>query len=106
MTGTKTDNRDDVYFNLHKKVYSIRGRSGFYKGRVRYHAKALEITYPTFVVQPAGRAKVLKEKRKNVHAFVRGLVRLVDLSKGTLLASYAVLLYIVADLKPRMLGRL
>jgi len=25
-----------------------------------------------FVVQPAGRAKVLREKRKNVHAFVRG----------------------------------
>ena len=25
-----------------------------------------------FVVQPAGRAKVLKEQRKNVHSFVRG----------------------------------
>ena len=25
-----------------------------------------------FVVRPAGRAKVLREKKKNVHAFVRG----------------------------------
>lgn len=27
-----------------------------------------------FAVQPAGRARVLREKRKNVHAFVRGNV--------------------------------
>ena len=25
-----------------------------------------------FIVQPAGRAKVLREKKKNVHAFIRG----------------------------------
>ena len=27
-----------------------------------------------FAVQPAGRAKVLRERKKNVHAFVRGTV--------------------------------
>lgn len=29
-----------------------------------------------FIVQPAGRAKVIREKKKNVHAFVRGYLYL------------------------------
>jgi hypothetical protein len=46
-----------------------------HKGKVIYHLKdneQLSLTNVKFVVQPAGRAKVLREKRKNVHAFVRG----------------------------------
>ena len=30
------------------------------------------IENPRFIVQPAGRAKVLREKRKNVHAYIKG----------------------------------
>ena len=55
----------EIYFNLHKKVFSIRN-----KGKVVEHATAVTVTYPKFIVQPAGRAKVLRDKVKNVHAFV------------------------------------
>jgi hypothetical protein len=57
----------EVYYNLHKNVLSVRRG-----GRVQLHTEALELDNVKFVVQPAGREKVLKEKRKNVHAFVRG----------------------------------
>ena len=56
----------DIYFNLHKKVFSVRK-----KGKVIQHATAMTVIEPKFVVQPAGRAKVLRDKVKNVHAFVR-----------------------------------
>jgi len=56
----------DIYFNLHKKVFSVRK-----KGKVIYHAIAVSVLDPKFVVQPSGRAKVLRDKVKNVHAFVR-----------------------------------
>jgi hypothetical protein len=57
----------DVYFNLHKKLLSVR-----HKGRVIHHSNYVKIVNPTFVVSEAGRQRVLREKRKNVHAFVRG----------------------------------
>ena len=59
----------DVYRNLHKNVWSVRNRA---TGRVRQYADKLVVRNAKFVVQPAGRAKVLREQRKNVHAFVRG----------------------------------
>ena len=57
----------DVYFNLHKKCLSVR-----HKGKVIAHSNYVKITNPKFVVSEAGRQRVLREKRKNVHAFVRG----------------------------------
>lgn len=57
----------EVYFNLHKRLFSVRS-----KGRVIEHTRHIAIKGAKFVVQPAGRAKVLREKKKNVHAFVRG----------------------------------
>lgn len=36
------------------------------------HCESVLMHDATFAVQPAGRAKVLRDKRKNVHAFVRG----------------------------------
>jgi len=59
--------RHETYWNLHKNVFSVR-----VKGRVIQHIRSASIRNVTFAVQPAGRAKVLLEKRKNVHAFVRG----------------------------------
>ena len=59
----------DVYRNLHKNVWSVRNRA---TGRVRQYADKFVVRNAKFVVQPAGRAKVLREQRKNVHAFVRG----------------------------------
>jgi hypothetical protein len=61
-------NKDvEVYYNLHKKCLSVRR-----KGIVIDHVNSILLKNARFVVQPAGRKRVLKEKRKNVHAFVRG----------------------------------
>ena len=57
----------EAYYNLHKKCFSVR-----HAGRVWFHTNVLTLRNCKFAVQPAGRAKVLNEKKKNVHAFVRG----------------------------------
>ena len=62
----------DVYFNLHRKLYSIRACEGPNKGRVIAHRHTVTLIDPTFKVSQAGRARVLKERKKNVHATVRG----------------------------------
>jgi hypothetical protein len=61
-----------VYFNLHKKVFSVRAMQGEKKGLVIAHMDKISIKNPHFKVSQAGRQRVLKEKRKNVHAFVQG----------------------------------
>lgn len=61
-----------VYRNLRKKCWSVMDMK---TGRVIEHLKALGIEDVTFVVRPGGRAKVLRERRKNVHAFVVGVIR-------------------------------
>lgn len=61
----------EIYKNLHKDCWSIR-----HKGKVIRYCHKATLKNCRFVVQPAGRAKVLREQRKNVHAFVRG--ELVD----------------------------
>jgi len=58
-----------VYRNLHNGKWSI--RQG---GIVRCHADAVYLKDAEFAVGAKGRERVLKEKRKNVHAFVRGKV--------------------------------
>ena len=66
----KYGDKIEVYRNLHKKCFSVR-----HKGKVvgyLYDNEQLALTNVTFAVQPAGRAKVLRENKKNVHAFVRG----------------------------------
>ena len=57
----------EVYYNLRKKCLSVRKR-----GLVIDHVSSILLKNAEFVVQPAGRRNVLKEKRKNVHAYVRG----------------------------------
>ena len=62
----------EVYFNLHAKCWSVRALEGMNRGRVICHAQSVGIEAPRFVVQRKGRERVLREGRKNVHAFVRG----------------------------------
>ena len=62
-----------VYFNLHKKVFSVRALEGENKGRVVAHVNRILIDRPEFVVSEAGRQRVLREQKKNVHAGVRGI---------------------------------
>ena len=61
-----------VYWNLHKDVYSIQSRETADYGKVIGHAESVAIALPKFVVRQAGRQQVLKEQKKNVHAFVVG----------------------------------
>ena len=61
-----------VYFNLHKKTWSIKAMEGEKKGLVIAHRNKLALALAEFKVSEAGRQRVLREKRKNVHAGVVG----------------------------------
>lgn len=69
------DRKVEVYFNLHTHKWSVRQ-----DGRVLLHCDAISIENAQLVVGKAGRQRVLREQKKNVHAFVRGYV--VDESCG------------------------
>jgi hypothetical protein len=61
-----------VYRNLHKDCWSVKALEGNNKGRVVYHAQTVTLSNCTFKVSKAGRERVLRERRKNVHAGVVG----------------------------------
>ena len=63
-----------VYWNLHKNIFSIQSREKESYGKVVAHRDSVVVGLPKFVVRQAGREKVLKDKSKNVHAFVVGNV--------------------------------
>ena len=67
--------RVEVYFNLHKHTWSVRSAK---TGRVILHTDKVHINNPTFVVRKSGRERVLREGKKNVHAFVRGDITVFD----------------------------
>lgn len=68
-----------VYWNLHKKCWSLKAMDGPDKGKVTRHAKSLVLDDCVFKVSEAGRQRVIKEKRKNVHAGVVGTIDMVFL---------------------------
>jgi hypothetical protein len=57
------------YRNLHNGLFSV-----LLRGKVVAHLPAVTLADATFVVQPGGRARVLRESKKYVHAFVCGRV--------------------------------
>ena len=59
----------EVYKNLHRGCWSVRQ-----SGIVRFHTYAIALEQCQFKVSESGRQRVLKEKRKNVHAFIKGMV--------------------------------
>jgi hypothetical protein len=61
-----------VYFNLHRKCFSIKALEGPNKGRVVAHREDVLLFNGTFKVSEAGRQRVLRERKKNVHAGVVG----------------------------------
>ena len=61
-----------VYYNLHKKLWSIKALEGDRKNRVIAHRKHVVLTNVTGKVSKAGRERVLREKKKNVHAGLVG----------------------------------
>ncbi len=77
MKRTKEDPRYEidfsrfvfVYKNLHKDCWSVKQ-----DGLVKAHATELDLWDCHFQVNQAGRERVLKEKRKNVHAGIKGYI--------------------------------
>ena len=65
-----------VYYNLHKHVFSVRSCKS---GLVEHHVNTVILSDCDFKVSKAGRDRVLKEKRKNVHAGVKGTVKSLEL---------------------------
>lgn len=61
-----------VYFNLRKRLFSVKALEGPNKGRVIAHMESVVIDGAQFKVSQAGRARVIRNQRKNVHAGVVG----------------------------------
>lgn len=59
-----------VYRNLNRKCWSVLGKDN----RLLLHADALVLQDCSFVVQEGGRQRVVKEGRKNVHAYAKGKI--------------------------------
>lgn len=62
-------NRVQCYFNLHRKTFSLRGQKS---GLVFAYSDSVFLKNCKFKVSQAGRLRVIKEKKKNVHALVEG----------------------------------
>ena len=67
---SKTD-RVRVYYNLHKKCFSVQD---YKTGLVTKHTNQLNLSNAMFVVRKSGNERVRSEGKKNVHAFVNGIV--------------------------------
>jgi|TARA_R110000765_G_scaffold351300_1_gene441284 hypothetical protein len=67
----KIDNTQPVkiYRNLHKGCWSVKQN-----GLVKAHSDEINLYNCEFLVNENNRQKVIKEKRKNVHAFVKGYI--------------------------------
>jgi len=62
-----------VYYNLHKQKLSVQKKiNGTWK--VTDYVDEIWIGTVTFKVSEAGRRRVIKNKRKNVHAYIEGIV--------------------------------
>jgi hypothetical protein len=60
-----------IYYHFRKKLFSVQEKvNGSWK--VVEYTKDIYLRNATFKVSEAGRQRVLKEKRKNVHAFILG----------------------------------
>lgn len=59
----------NVYRNLHKDCWSIRQ-----DGLVKAHANIAHLDSPTFIVRDKARLKVVANNRKEVHAWLKGML--------------------------------
>lgn len=69
-----------VYRNLNKKgfVYSLKAVDGKYKGKVIGYSSSFGLHTAKMKVSEKGRQRVLKEKKKNVHAGIVGEILYVN----------------------------
>ena len=74
--------RVEVYYNLHKHCFSVKQH-----GKVIGHCSEIHLRSAKFKVSASGRARVIKEQKKNVHATVSGYIRAVDQTSNTEMVS-------------------
>lgn len=72
MTSNCSTIRVFCYWNLHKELWSIKALEGPLKGRVIARQHAVLLRDAQGKVSEAGRQRVLREQRKNVHAGIVG----------------------------------
>ena len=68
----------DVYRNLTKGCFSVKACTGPYSGKVIAHAESVWLDDPMFRIVESGRQRVLMERKKYVHAYVRGELYSLD----------------------------
>jgi len=79
-----------VYWNLHRKLWSVKALSGPAKGKVIWRTREVILKNAEGKVSEAGRQRVLREDRKNVHAGIVGeLVILGDLGHASMAKTIA-----------------
>src|SRR5690606_3428869 len=69
--GRKIDTSKQVliYKNLHNGLFSVKQN-----GLVVAHVESIVLKNGFFDVNQAGRNRVIREKKKNVHAYVKGFI--------------------------------
>jgi hypothetical protein len=83
-----------VYFNLHKKKFSVQSKKGN-AWKVGSYANLVHLKSPRFVVSQAGRNRAVREQQRNVHAYVQGAMDVVwpygtdEIGVERLLGAYA-----------------
>lgn len=63
----------EVYKNLHNGLFSVRQN-----GLVVAHVETIALSHPRIKVNEKGRQKVIRDKAKNVHAFITGFPNSVN----------------------------
>ena len=72
---TKVGDHVDFYRNLNLPgFYSCKQRKGADRGKVSGYANIFIVSNPTFIVSLAGHRRTLRERKRCVHAYVRGEV--------------------------------
>lgn len=67
-----------VHRNLNNGLWSVTAKTGEYKNKVVHHCANISISNVKFVISDAGRKRVLRENRKNVHAWCVGILTSVS----------------------------
>lgn len=89
--------RVDIYFNIHKskqsneKIFSVKDKKT--NKVVNHLAGGFFIKNAQFIVNESGRQRVLSERKKNVHAFIRGELLFSEIPSKESSATYNPYLY-------------
>ena len=86
MIQDKSQPPNRFYYNLKKHTFSVQEkRNGDWRVNKERYSNRIIVDKPTFEVSEAGRQRVLKEKVKNVHAFVVGFEIDREIDKSNLI---------------------